>query len=253
MEDFFRKSSVVDRPPPRLSRCLKVGLKQSASIASLASPSWNEASLLGWNDSEVSEVATGVVPDPQADPPLLAVTQLIHHQAWFFRLINEDAHLRTRNGDARAEPIVGVRHGTDGLLVTPWMLGPQLLPRVGRVGDVLDGADTSCRIFRPEVERAEVDRVIGRPIQPVKSQADKALLRDVLAPEIKLNRAVGELNPFEISDAVAGAFVEMDTSLNFVAEAADVAVEELETFAFGELNQVRVDGLVLTADTRGDR
>src|SRR5438093_13601879 len=99
------------------------------------------------------------------------------------------------------------------------MLGPQLLPRVGRVGDVLDGADASCRVFRPEVERAEVDRVIGHAIEPVKSQADEALLRDVLASDIKLNRAVGKLNPFQVGHSVTGAFVEMNTSPSFVAEA----------------------------------
>src|SRR5438874_11577109 len=73
----------------------------------------------GWHDPEVGKVATGVVPDPQTDSSLLAVAQLIHHQAWFFRLINEEAHLRTRNDDA---------HGAGGLAVgsrSEWDLLPK--------------------------------------------------------------------------------------------------------------------------------
>jgi hypothetical protein len=66
---------------------------------------------------------------------------------------------------------------------------------MGGMRDVLYGADASCCIFSPEVERTEVDRVISRSINAVKSNTSEALLLNVFALDIKLDRAVGELNP----------------------------------------------------------
>ena len=69
--------------------------------------------------------------------------------------------------------------------------------------DVLYGADASCRVFSPEVERTEIDRVISRSIDAMKSNTDEALLLNVLAFDIKLDGTVGELNPLQVRYPVA--------------------------------------------------
>ena len=66
--------------------------------------------------------------------------------------------------------------------------------------DVLDGADASCLVVGPEVERTEVDRIVGRSVDAVKRHPDEALLLDVLALDVELDGAVGELNPLQVGD-----------------------------------------------------
>src|SRR5262245_21343259 len=104
------------------------------------------------------------------------------------------------------------------LLVLSGMLRSQLLPCVGRMRDVLDGAETSGRVLGLEVERAEVDHVISRFIQSMKCDAHEALLLNVLAPDINLDCAVGELDPFQEREAVAGAFAQANAFSGSVAE-----------------------------------
>jgi hypothetical protein len=56
--------------------------------------------------------------------------------------------------------------------------------------DVLHGGLSSLGIFRPEVERADVDGVVGRSIDAVKCNTGKALLLNVLTFNIKLDRPI---------------------------------------------------------------
>src|SRR5215510_7491208 len=202
------------------------------------------ATALDRNHFEVGEVPARSIPGPQADQSLLAVAQLFDHQAGFFRVIDEDAHFRTRDYDASVKPAVRVRYGVDCLLVLPRLFRSQLLPGVSRMRDVLDSADASGRVFSFEVERAEVDHVISLFIQPVKYDADEALLLNVLAPDINLDGAVGELNTFQIRNAVARAF----------AQNAQAPVEDFQAFTFGKRRQIRLDGFLLSenAGSRGE-
>src|SRR5438046_10060537 len=91
------------------------------------------------------------------------------------------------------EPRVRVRRGIDGLFEDSRPLGSQLLPRIGGMRDVLYGVAASRRVFGREVERAEVDGVIGGPIDPMKRNTDKALPLPVFAFARKLNGAIAEL------------------------------------------------------------
>jgi hypothetical protein len=86
------------------------------------------------------------------------------------------------------------------------MLRSQLLPRLGRVGDVLDSANTPGLVFGPEVERTEVDAVVGLLVDAMERDAEEALLLDVLALEIDLNRAVGELDVSQVGRSGAHPF-----------------------------------------------
>src|SRR5262249_20396012 len=100
--------------------------------------------------------------------------------------------------------------------------------------------------------RAEVDRVISLLIQPVKCDADEALLLNVLAPDIDLDGAVGELNPFQIRDAVAETFAQTNPFL--VVEGAQAALEDSQAFTFSKRGQIRLDGFRLSenAGSRGE-
>src|SRR5207249_3074330 len=95
----------------------------------------------------------GIVSHPQANPSLVTITQLVHHETRFLRLIDEHAHLRRRDDNPHMKPGVRIRHRTDGLLVLPRVLGSQLLPCVGRMRDVLHSPLASCRVFSLKVER----------------------------------------------------------------------------------------------------
>src|SRR5262245_56544619 len=110
--------------------------------------------------------------------------------------------------------------------------------------DVLDGVDTSGRVFSLEVERAKVDRVISLFIQPMKGDAYEALPLNVLALDVKFDGAVGELNTFQVRDAVAGSFAQPDAFL--VVDGAQAAVEDLQALTFGKRGQIRLYGFLLT-------
>src|SRR5436190_21189677 len=116
------------------------------------------------------------------------------------------------------EPRVRVRRGIDGLFEDSRPLGSQLLPRIGWMRDVLYGVPASCRVFGLEVERAEVDGVIGRAIDPMKRNTDKALFLHVFAFEFKLDGAISELDPSKVRDAGAGSFAEWYSLPGHVAD-----------------------------------
>src|SRR6266516_2564120 len=145
-----------------------------------------------------------------------------------FRIADEDAHLWTRDDHTHMEPRVRVRRGIDGLFEDSRPLGSQLLPRIRGMRDVLYGVAASRRVFGLEVERAEVDGVIGRAIDPMKRNTDKALSVHVFAFEVKLDGAIAELDPSKVRDAVAGTFAETKTLPGPVAETAHAAVEDLD-------------------------
>src|SRR5437870_8798069 len=180
------------------------------------------------NDLQVSEIPAGAVPHPQADQSLRAVAQLGDHQTGLFRVADEDAHLGTRDDDAHMEPSVGVRRGTHGLLEGSRPLGSQLLPCIGRMRYVLYGVAVPRRVFRAEVERTQVNRVVPRAIEPIKGDTVKALPLYVFASDVKLDGTVAELDPSEVRDAVARPFVETNALPVPVAEAANAAVEDHE-------------------------
>src|SRR5260370_42360144 len=99
------------------------------------------------------------------------------------------------------------------------------------MGDVLHAVAAPCRIVRFEVERTEVDGVVRRAVDAVKRHADEALLRNVLAFDIELDGAVGELNARQERDAVATALTQTRAFLRSVAEAADGPVGDLQARA----------------------
>src|SRR5436190_16523268 len=138
------------------------------------------------------------------------------------------------------EPRVRVRRGIDGLFEDSRPLGSQLLPRIGWMRDVLYGVAASRRVFGLEVERAEVDGVIGRAIDPMKRNTDKALSLHVFAFEVKLDGAIAELDPSKVRDAVAGTFAETKALPGPVAETAHAAVEDLDVLG--------LDGSLLRGD-----
>src|ERR1051325_7720361 len=146
------------------------------------------------------------------------------------------------------EPGVRIRHRTDGLLVFTRVLGSQLLPGVGRMRDVLHSSLASCRIFSLEVERAEVDCVISRFIHSMKSYAHEALLLNVLPSDIELDRAVAELDSWQVRYAFARAFAQPKTRSRPVTETARGAVEDLETLAAGQRGQFGLEGSLLTGN-----
>jgi hypothetical protein len=85
--------------------------------------------------------------------------------------------------------------------------------------DVLHGALLSLRIFRPEVKRTEVDGVVGRSIDAVECDTEKALLLNVLTSNIKLDRPVGKLDSFEIRNAIARGFAEAGSGPGRICQA----------------------------------
>src|SRR6185437_12844104 len=190
----------------------------------------NASRALVGNDLQVREIPAGAVPHPQTHQPLRAAAQLGDHQTRLFRVGDEDTHLGTRDHHAHMEPRVGVGRGTHGLLEDSRPFGAKLLPRIGWLRYVLYRVAVPRRVIRPEVERAEVNRVIRRAIEPMKGDADKALPLHVLAPDVKLDGPVAELDPFEIGHALAGPLVEMHTLPSPVAQSTHSAVEHVQVF-----------------------
>src|SRR4029077_1002555 len=114
------------------------------------------------------------------------------------------------------------------LLEHPGPLRSQLLPRIGGMRYVLYGVAVSGRVCSAEIERAEVDRVVRRAIDPMKSDAHEALPLDVLASHVKLDGTITELHPTQVGDSVTGLFVEMHAFPGPIADARDAAVEDLQ-------------------------
>jgi hypothetical protein len=146
------------------------------------------------------------------------------------------------------EPAIRIGHGINGFLVFSRVLSSQLLPRVRGVRYVLDGADSPCRVLGLEVERTEVDRVIGQAIQAMKRNPDETLLLNILAPDIKLESAIGELDALQVRHTVAGAFTNTEAFLRSVVEGTYGAVIDLQAFPVGKRGQIRLDRFLLTED-----
>src|SRR2546426_4670052 len=106
----------------------------------------------------------------------------------------------------------------------------------------------SCRVFSLEVERAEVDGVVSRPVRSTKGNTDEALLLNILASDIEFDRAVAELDSLQVRYAVARAFAQTKTRSRPVTEAARGAVEDLQTVAVGKLGQIGLERPLLTGN-----
>ena len=115
--------------------------------------------------------------------------------------------------------------------------------------DVLYRAYAPGRVFSPEVERTEIDRVISYSIDAMKSDTDEALLLNVLAPDINLDGAVGEFDPLYVRNAVALAFAQTNAFPGSIVEAARGAVENVQAFAVGKLSQIRLNRFSLTRNS----
>src|SRR5256884_2786103 len=130
--------------------------------------------------------------------------------------------------------------GTHGLLECCRPLVSQLLPCIGRLRYVLYGVAVPRRVFRAEVERTQVNRVVRRAIEPMKGDTDKALPLHVFASDVKLDGPVTELDPFEIRHALTGLLVEPDTLPGPIAQSTHAAVEDLDVLG--------LDGSLLSRD-----
>src|SRR6266480_77972 len=138
------------------------------------------------------------------------------------------------------EPRVRVRRGIDGLFEDSRPLGSQLLPRIRGMRYVLYGVAVPRRVFRAEVERPQVNRVVRRAIDPMKGDTDKALPLHVFASDVKLDGPVTELDPFEIRHALTGLLVEPNTLPGPIAQSTHAAVEDLDVLG--------LDGSLLRGD-----
>ena len=126
---------------------------------------------IGWRDPEVGEIAAADI-DPEAEPTLLAVAQLVDDEAGLSRAVDEDGDFRRRHNDTYVESAVGIGHGRDGLFEFARVLGAELLPGIGRGGNVLHGTQAAGRVGGLEIERPEIDRVVGPDIGAVEGDAE---------------------------------------------------------------------------------
>src|SRR5207247_302523 len=128
--------------------------------------------------------------------------------------------------------------------------GTQLLPLIDRMRDVLDAVAAPVGVFGLEVERTEIDRVVGRAIDAMECHADEALSLNVLALQIDLNGAVGELNPLHVRDAVTLAVIQTNALPRSIGDDGCAAVEESQTGTAGELPQIGLDRFSLAEHPR---
>src|SRR5947199_7185088 len=105
------------------------------------------------------------------------------------------------------------------------MLRPQLPPRVGGLGDVLDGVRMSGRVYSLEVERTEIDRFVCGAIHAVERQSDEARF-NALAAEVELDRAVREFDSLEIYSAFTRTFAQTQALPRAIGEAGHAAVRD---------------------------
>jgi len=83
----------------------------------------------------------------------------------------------------------------------------------------------------------------------MKSNTHEALLLNVLASDIELDRAVAELNSVQVRYAVARVFAKTKARSRPVTETARGAVEDLQSLAVGKLGQIGLEGSLLTGNT----
>ena len=120
--------------------------------------------------------------------------------------------LTFRAGDnhARMEPSVRSGTGVTGFSSSPGGL------LAASATDEWDGrckarAKDPCLVFSLEVERTEVDRVVGRAIDAMKRHTDEARALNVLAFHIQLDGAVGEFDSRRVRGPFAFSFAQMNT------------------------------------------
>jgi len=82
----------------------------------------------------------------------------------------------------------------------------------------------------------------------VKSNTHEALLLNVLASDIELDRAVAELDSLQVRYAVARVLAETKARSRPVTDTARGAVEDLQTVAVGKLGQIGLEGSLLTGN-----
>src|SRR5262249_54553738 len=145
----------------------------------------------------------------------------------------------------RAKPGVRIRYRIHGLLVFPGLVGAELLPCEVRKRVVLDSVTAAHRVGGSEVERAEVDRVVGRGIDAVKRDTNETPLREVLATDVELDRAGRELDPRQECNRFTGRLAQPNAVSGAVHKAHDVAVEKLQSFLIDQGAEIGRDCLRL--------
>jgi hypothetical protein len=140
------------------------------------------------------------------------------------------------------KPIVGAWGGGDSLLVFAWMIVAQLLPSVSWMGNILDGAPLSDRIFCFEVERAKVDRVISLAIHPVKNHSYEALLLYVPAANVYFDCAITELNSREVRESIAA---QPHSVFSSVLETSQATVKNGQDFPVGQGGKIGLNTFLL--------
>src|SRR4051794_18563344 len=143
------------------------------------------------------------------------------------------------------EPVVRIRHRFDWFLVLPRVVFSEFLPRMRRMGDVLHGTKGPCLVFSLEVERTEVDRVVGRAIDAMKRYTDEACALNVLALHIQFDGAIGEFDSRQVCRSFALSFAQTNTLSVALAEAADGPVGGIQAFPVGQETQIGLDRFLL--------
>src|SRR3979409_1231231 len=110
---------------------------------------------------------------------------------------------------------------------------------LNRVAAVLWGSGS-------EVERTEVDRVVGGALRAVKCHVDESLLRDIFAADIELDRAVGELDARHECDPVTRGLAQPNALSGAVDERCVAAVEQGQAVPLGKGAEIERDRFRLT-------
>src|SRR5262249_30973659 len=188
---------------------------------------------------EVGEIAAGVVTHPQTDQSALPRAEEIDLEARLFRVADESTHVVSADDHASPKPAVWVGRGVDTLLVLPGLFGPQLLPAVTRQRVVLHRVTAVHGTLGAEVERAEVDGIVGL-VGAVKRDAEKALLSDVFAAKLAHDDAGREIGPRQERDRLTGSCGQSDARSRPLGQTTDCSVATLEPVRFGEPRQIDV-------------
>src|SRR5439155_21020902 len=98
-----------------------------------------------------------------------------------------------------------------------------------------------------EVERTEVDCIVGRSIDSVKCHADETLLCDVLATDVELDGSVTKLDSRQERDSLTGGLTQPNALSDAVAETAGAAVEELQALRICKSAEIGRDRFRLAA------
>src|SRR5882724_3665599 len=92
------------------------------------------------------------------------------------------------------------------------MLGPQPVPCVGGMSDVLHTVRATRRIVSLKIKRPEIDSFISMLVNTVESHANETFLKHIRSSHVKLNAAIGKIYVRPPAKTVAVTFVQMKSS-----------------------------------------